>query len=156
MALMAARIAVLLAAALVLGGAANALSPRGLSWREPLGQDLTSHVSAAGFTPIGPGEMQLVFTTGSASIVDARPAEEFRTGRIKGAVSLPWRDVDAGKSGALPPRGKPVVVYCANEFCRDSLRLAQWLDGHGFKDIAVFVDGYDAWWNGGKGVVDQD
>jgi rhodanese-related sulfurtransferase len=150
------RIGVLLGIAFVLGGLANAVSPRGLSWKEPLGQDLRSQVAAAGFTPVSLAEMQVVFATGSATLIDARPAEEFRTGRIKGALSLPWHDVDSGRSGTLPPRGKPVVVYCANEFCIDGLRLAQWLDGQGFKEVGVFVDGYDAWWNGGKGVVDQD
>jgi rhodanese-related sulfurtransferase len=153
---MIARIGVLIAVAVGLGSLANAVSPRGLSWTHPLGQDLRARVAAAGFTPIGTGEMELVFAGKSATIVDARPAEEFAIGRIPGALNLPWRGVDNGKSGTLPPRGKPVVVYCANEFCHDSLRLAQWLDGQGFQSIAVYVDGYDAWWNGGKGAVDKD
>jgi rhodanese-related sulfurtransferase len=153
---MIARIGVLLAVAAVLGSVANAVSPRGLSWREPLGQDLRARVEAAGFTAIGTEEMSRLSVRKTATFVDARPAEEFRIGRIPGAISLPWRDVDAGKPGSLPPRGKPIVVYCANEFCFDSLRVAQWLDGQGFRTIAIDVDGYDVWWNGGKGAVDQD
>lgn len=153
---MIARLAVLLAVAAVLGSAANTVSPRGLSWTQPLGQELRARVVAAGFTAVSTGEMELVFATKSATILDARPAEEFRIGRIAGAMNLPWRDVDNDRSGTLPRRGQPVVVYCANEFCQDSLRLAQWLEGQGYKTIAVYVDGYDAWWNGGKGAVDKD
>jgi len=153
---MPARIGVLIAVALVLGAAANAVSPRGLSWKEPLGQDLRARVQAAGFTAIGAGDLQRILASRSATIVDARPADEFKIGRIKGAMSMPWRDVDDGKPGAPPPKDKPVVVYCANEFCSESLRLAQWLDGQGYKDIAVYVEGYDEWWNGKKGDVDQD
>lgn len=150
---MPARIAVLLAVALVLGSLANAVSPRGLSWKEPLGQGLRARVEAAGFTAIGAAEL---LATKSAVIVDARPHEEYKIGRIKGAISLPWRDIDAGKPGTPPPKDKPIIVYCANEFCQDSLRLAQWLDGQGYKDIAVYVEGWDEWWNGKKGDYDQD
>ncbi len=150
---MLARIGVLIAVAVGLGSLANAVSPRGLSWTQPLGQDLRARVEAAGFTAIDSGGL---LATKSAVIVDARPRDEFKIGRIKGAISLPWHDIDEGKSVTAPPRGKPVIVYCANEFCPDSLRVAQWLDGQGYKDIAVYVDGYDAWWNGKKGDVDQD
>jgi rhodanese-related sulfurtransferase len=153
---MPARIGVLLAIALVLGSLANAVSPRGLSWREPLGQDLRARVQAAGFAAIGTLDMEAIVRTKSALIVDARPRDEFRIGRLPGALPLPWHDVDDGKPGPLPPRGKPLAVYCANEFCHDSLRLAQWLEGQGYPDIAIYVDGFDVWWNGGKGAVDQD
>ena len=56
--------------------------------------------------------------------------------------------------GALPA-ARPIVAYCANEFCESSLRLGERLKKSGYRDVGVLIDGYDAWWNAG-GAVEQD
>ena len=37
-------------------------------------------------------------------LIDARPADEFRIGRLAGARSFPWRDIDDGKLPLHPRR----------------------------------------------------
>jgi ArsR family transcriptional regulator len=151
---MIARIAVLLAIAAAVGSLANAVSPRGLSWSHPLGRGLRAKILDAGLIPVDVARLPDLIRERRLRLIDARPAEEFRTGRIAGAISFPWKDVDAGTL-ALPPAGGPTVVYCANEFCEDALRLARRIAARGDRDVGVLVEGYDEWWNR-KGPVEQD
>jgi rhodanese-related sulfurtransferase len=136
------RILILLAIAGLLAVTANAVSPRGLSWKEPLGKGLAAQFSAAGLTPVDLKSIKELIRKRSVLIVDARPRDEYDTGHLPGAV---WSNPE----GPLPPHDRPIVVYCANEFCESSLRLGESLKKAGFADVAVFVDGYDAWWNAG-------
>jgi rhodanese-related sulfurtransferase len=131
----------------LLGAAANAVSPRGISWSRPLGEGLRAKAAAAGLLPIGLEDARRL--QGKALFLDARSVELFSIARIPGAVRL---DPD---SSALPPKGRPIVVYCGNEFCETSLRLGKRLQAAGFRDVALFVDGFEAWWNAG-GAYDQD
>ena len=87
-------------------------------------------------------------------VLDSRPREEFAIGRLPGAKSLPWAEVEEGRS-TPPPKDRPILVYCANEFCESSLRLGEWLRSKGHRDVALFIEGYEAWWNA-KAPYDQD
>jgi len=147
------RIFILLAIAGVLGASANAISPRGLSWTRPLGRGIAAQVTDAGMVPVGLEDVRRMVAAGSVRLVDARKPELFAIGRLPGAVNLPW-DPDSPPA-AVPAQDKPLVLYCDNEFCEQSLRLGQWLRSKGVRDVAVFVDGYEAWWNA-RGAVDQD
>jgi rhodanese-related sulfurtransferase len=142
------RLLILLAVALSLGAGANAVSPRGLSWTRPLGRGVGAQVADAGLTIVDLASMRQVVQSGSARLLDARSPEDFAIGRLPGATW--WKP-----EGPLPPRDRPIVVYCANEFCEASLRLGEQLQKLGYPGVAVFVDGYEAWWNAG-GTVDQD
>jgi rhodanese-related sulfurtransferase len=135
----------LIGVALILGASANAISPRGLSWTRPLGRGVGDQVAAAGLTPVDLASMKAIVRKKSVLLIDARPEEEYRTGRLPGAI--PWTPT--------PPRDRPIILYCANEFCDKALHLGEDLKKAGYRDLAVFVDGYDAWWNAG-GPVDQD
>ena len=144
------RLTALLGAALVLAVAGNAVSPRGLSWTEPLGKGLRAQAAEAGLVPVDLAAVRERLKDTAFLFVDARPREEFETGHLPGAVALSWREIEEGMVPArLPPRDRALVVYCANEFCESSLRLGAWLRGRGYADVALFVDGYEAWWNAG-------
>lgn len=149
---MSARIAVLLAVAVVVGSIANAVSPRGLSWSQPLGKGLKARILEAGLNPVDIGKLPDLLP--KVRLIDARRSDEFRIGRLAGAQSFPWRDVDDGRV-PLPPPGGPTVVYCSNEFCEDALRLGRLLAQRGDADVGVLVEGYDEWWNR-KWPVEQD
>jgi rhodanese-related sulfurtransferase len=147
------RILIILAIAAATGAAANALSPRGLSWSRPLGRGIAAQVTDAGMVPVGLEDVRKMVAANSARLIDARKPELFAIGRLPGALNVPW-DPDAPPK-SIPPRDKPLILYCDNEFCEQSLRLGLWLRSKGVRDIAVFVDGYEAWWNA-RGAVDQD
>jgi rhodanese-related sulfurtransferase len=147
------RILLLLVVAGAVGTAANALSPRGLSWTRPLGRGIAAQVADAGLVPVDLKTAQELVRTKSTWIIDARPADDYRIGRLPGADTMPWKE-DAGIS-STPIRQRPILVYCSNEFCEDALKLGMRLRHAGYQDIAVFVDGYEAWWNA-RGPVEQD
>jgi rhodanese-related sulfurtransferase len=151
---MIARIAVLLAVAVVLGSVANAVSPRGLSWTKPLGKDQLAKIVDAGLIPVHQSALRDLIKDKLSRFVDARSREDFKIGRLPGAYSCPWRELEAG-TATPPPQGGPIVVYCSNEFCDDALDLGRWLLANGYKDVGVLIDGYDAWWNA-RGTVEQD
>jgi len=140
------RVLILIAVAVALGATANALSPRGLSWTRPLGRGVGPQVTAAGLTPVDLDSMKKLI--GAVRLIDARSPEDFAIGRLPGAVR--WNP-----DAPPPPRDKPIVLYCANEFCEYALEAGVQLKAAGYPDVAVFVDGYEAWWNAG-GAVDQD
>jgi len=135
------RLLLLLGTAVVLASAANALSPRGISWTDPLGPGLRGRAAQVGLEAV-PLEAVL--------LLDARPRDEFEVGHLPGATSFPWHDLEEGRPPpTLPPRGRPIVIYCGNEFCEASLRLGEWLRARGYRKIGVFIEGYEAWWNAG-------
>jgi rhodanese-related sulfurtransferase len=144
----------LLAIASALGAGANALSPRGLSWSRPLGRGIGPQVADAGLVPIDLKTMRGILGDRSYRLIDVRSREDFAIGRLPGAVNIPWNP-DAQTPSVLVAPDKWVVVYCSNEFCEQALQSATQLKRVGYRDVAVFVDGYEAWWNAG-GPVDQD
>ena len=147
------RTLLLLAVAVLLGATANAISPRGLSWTRPLGRGVAGQVADAGMVPVDLATTRDLVNRKSVRIIDARKPELFQIGRLPGAVNMPWEDGVLLSIEIRPT--EPLLLYCDNEFCEQSLRLGEKLQRMGYRDIAVFVDGYEAWWNAG-GTVDQD
>jgi phage shock protein E len=53
----------------------------------------------------------------NAIILDARSADAFAAGHIKGAINLPFTDFTADSLAAvLGKPGRPVLIYCNNNF----------------------------------------
>lgn len=62
--------------------------------------------------------------TGEVVVLDVRPAEEFASGHLPHARSLPLNELK--KKLAELPKGTPVVAYCRGPFClmaRDAVEL---------------------------------
>jgi rhodanese-related sulfurtransferase len=79
--------------------------------------------------------------------VDARPAEMYMAGHIKGAVSLPVGELDRlieAFARAHDP-DTHIVTYCSGRQCQDSHMLADRLSDYGFSHVKVFADGFPAW-----------
>lgn len=141
------RAALLLLAAAALATASNAVHPRGLSWKAPLGPELRARAVEAGLLPLGLDAVRRLLRDKAYVFVDARPAEKYEIGELPGALSVPWKEVEEGREPPLPPRERPLVVYCENVWCESSLKLGRWLKARGYRDVALFVDGYEVWWN---------
>jgi len=46
-----------------------------------------------------------------AQLVEVMPADEYEQLHLRGAISLPLKDLDTASAGSLD-RSRPVVVYC--------------------------------------------
>ena len=93
------------------------------------------------------GLARKLFDFGEYIFVDARSAEDYQEGHIKGAVSLPVGQVDEKLSGFLvryPPETS-IITYCSGRTCQDSHRLAEVLMEMGYENIYVFIDGFPGW-----------
>jgi rhodanese-related sulfurtransferase len=64
-----------------------------------------------------------------AVVVDARSREAFAAGHVKGAISLPYPEIDAETAAALPEG--LVVVYCWGPACNAAQHAALRLATHG-------------------------
>lgn len=78
----------------------------------------------------------------SIILVDLRPKEEFETGHIQGAISMPMEDLDV-LMGELPEEAE-VVAYCRGPFCVYSALATQKLQVEGFKAYRM-EDGLNEW-----------
>ncbi len=80
------------------------------------------------------------------TFIDARSADEFAEGHIKGAVNIPFY----GSENYLDVinslnKNEIVVTYCSGADCDISILSGDELFELGFNRVYVFIDGYDEW-----------
>jgi rhodanese-related sulfurtransferase len=68
---------------------------------------------------------------GEVTLLDVRPAEEYRAGHFPGAISVPLEDL--GRRLATLPRKKDVVAYCRGPYCVMALDAIDLLRAKGFR-----------------------
>lgn len=81
-----------------------------------------------------------------ATFIDARDALNFHKSHIKGALNLPWHDVQE-QFMVVAPRIDPealIITYCDGESCSLSHDLAFFLKEMGF-NVKVMTGGWEAW-----------
>lgn len=61
------------------------------------------------------GELLRRVRHGEVTVLDVRPAEEYRAGHIPGALSIPVGEIKARL--AELPKGRDVVAYCRGPYC---------------------------------------
>ncbi|MFH0920249.1 MAG: rhodanese-like domain-containing protein [Fibrobacterota bacterium] len=141
------------AVALLIAFTVNTLSPRGIplvgQWNVEKGV-----VDAGGKQSVVSGkreielpEAQALFEQGTL-FVDARGMDEYNTGHIKNAESLPVSDFYARIADfkkAHPDPGLLIVAYCNGRECTDSHELAENMKEIGYTNVKVFIDGFPAW-----------
>ncbi len=78
-------------------------------------------------------------------LVEALPQRYFLDGHIPGAINIPHDEIKDQAHHKLPDKDITVVVYCANTACQNSKIAAEWLAGHGYKNVFEFVGGKQEW-----------
>lgn len=128
-------LALILLAAVLPAAASALLHPRRPSW---LSDEIPAHLAASNPTRY--------------LMVDARPATDFATGHIPGAVSLNEDAWDA----LFPPfldawdGERPILVYCSSLSCATSREVAHRLRTEaGIPEVFVMEGGWEAWISAG-------
>jgi rhodanese-related sulfurtransferase len=96
-------------------------------------------------------EAERLYFTHAAVFIDARSAEEYARGHIRGARSLPWQEVDLNFMAVTADLEltTPIVTYCDGETCELSHDLALFLRDAGFTNTRVLVNGWTIWQQAG-------
>ncbi|MCE9614219.1 MAG: rhodanese-like domain-containing protein [Lentisphaerae bacterium] len=142
-----ASLAVMLLGAILLGTAANLLSPRRIPWTEDWTRHVERGAADAGLHVLDLTQVRRLVATGAHLILDARPPDAYNAGHLPGALSLPVDEVDVAfppLAPALDP-ATPLLVYCSGRECDESLRLGEFLRDQGYTNVSIFPGGYEAW-----------
>lgn len=88
-----------------------------------------------------------LFEQNAALFLDARSRDDYLQGHIRGALSLPWQEVDerfADISDELS-EDSVIITYCDGERCLLSHHLARYLKDMGFSHVRVVKNGWSLW-----------
>lgn len=81
--------------------------------------------------PVQADELLRRVKAGEVTLIDVRPASEYRAGHIPGALSVPLSELKA-RLEALP-RDREIVAYCRGPYCVMALEAAELLRKKGFR-----------------------
>lgn len=81
--------------------------------------------------PLGASELLERMRSDEVIVLDVRPEDEFASGHIPGAISIPVGEIERRLS-ELPSR-KEIVAYCRGPYCVLALRAVDILRSRGFR-----------------------
>jgi len=102
---------------------------------------------------IGPDELRRRLATGEVTLLDVRPALEYRQGHIDGAWSIPI-DLLPERVADIP-RERPVVAYCRGPYCVYADEAVELLRSNGRRAARLTI-GYPDWQAAGLPVTTSD
>jgi adenylyltransferase/sulfurtransferase len=85
----------------------------------------------------------LLERNGKHLLLDVREGEEYRSGHLEGAVSLPRGFLEIKVESAVPDKATPIIAYCAGGV--RSLLAAKAMKEMGYQNIISMSGGYTAW-----------
>ena len=87
-------------------------------------------------------ELKRLVADDSVTLLDVRPALEYRQGHIPDAHSIPVEELEQRLDEL--PRDREVVAYCRGPYCVFSDEAAELLQTHGFR-VRRFEEGFPEW-----------
>ena len=88
-----------------------------------------------GMEPVNRDELLKRVIAGDVTVLDVRPAEEYRAGHIPGALSVPLEHLEA-ILGQLPA-DQEIVAYCRGPYCVLAVQAIEVLRAQGFNAIRL-------------------
>jgi rhodanese-related sulfurtransferase len=79
---------------------------------------------------------------GEVTVLDVRPAEEYRAGHLPAALSIPLQELPRRLSKL--PRGREIVAYCRGPYCVLAVAAVELLRAQGFR-AARLEEGVQDW-----------
>jgi rhodanese-related sulfurtransferase len=96
----------------------------------------------ASLEPVDIEQLRLLLADGGVTLLDVRPALEYRQGHIPSARSIPVDELE--RRLAELPRAREVVAYCRGPYCVYADEAAELLQRHGF-NVRRLVEGFPEW-----------
>ena len=91
--------------------------------------------------------------SGEVTVLDVRPSDEYASGHLPGAVSVPLSELE--RRLAELPADREVVAYCRGPYCVLSIEAVELLRTHGFRATRL-DDGVHDWRARGGEVVTRE
>jgi rhodanese-related sulfurtransferase/DNA-binding transcriptional ArsR family regulator len=85
--------------------------------------------------PIDEKALRARVRKGEVTLLDVRPPEEFASGHIPGALSVPLPEL--ARQLATLPRRREVVAYCRGPYCVLAIEAVKQLRARGFKAVRL-------------------
>ncbi len=101
---------------------------------------------ADGLEPISRAALLDLARRDEVIVVDVRPTEEFTSGHIAGALSVPLSDLETRLSEI--PSDREVVAYCRGPYCVFAAEAVRLLRMRGYRAVR-FEEGYPEWRDAG-------
>jgi rhodanese-related sulfurtransferase len=95
-----------------------------------------------GMEPVGAQELLERVRQGRVTVLDVRPAEEYRAGHIAGALSIPLRELKARIKELS--RSREIVAYCRGPYCVLAVQAVATLRKAGLRARRL-QEGYPDW-----------
>ena len=88
-----------------------------------------------GMEPVNREALMGLVREEAVTVLDVRPAEEYKAGHISGAISLPLKELEQHLSDL--PRDQEIVAYCRGPYCVLSIQAVEILRAKGFKAVRI-------------------
>lgn len=88
-----------------------------------------------GMEPVNREALMELVREGSVTVLDVRPAEEYKAGHIAGAISIPLKELQLRLMDL--PRDQEIVAYCRGPYCVLSVQAVEMLRAKGFKAVRI-------------------
>lgn len=83
------------------------------------------------------------------TFIDARDVADYNSGHIRGAVNIPYKEIDKNRNRLeAMAKDRVYVVYCSAS-CDVSVDMAYFMAKTGFRKVYIFHGGWDEWRNAG-------
>ena len=106
-----------------------------------------------GLQPVGREQLLAKVRDGAVTVLDVRPSEEFRTGHLPGALSVPLKELERRMSEL--PRDREIVAYCRGPYCLLAIEAVELLRAQGFAAFRL-EDGVQDWQARGYPVIVEE
>lgn len=88
-----------------------------------------------GLEPADRGQLLTRLREGAVTVLDVRPAEEYRAGHLLGALSIPLKELE--RRLADLPSDREIVAYCRGPYCMLAVEAVEMLRAMGFTAYRV-------------------
>ncbi|MCZ7592105.1 MAG: rhodanese-like domain-containing protein [Kiritimatiellae bacterium] len=142
-------------ACLVLGTAAQFLSPTRIPWHEDWSNRAKAKAENAGIAIVDTEQARAIVDAGIALIFDARSQGDYDADHLPGALPFP----DAKRAEFYPQYAdvltpdQQAMIYCTGETCDESLELCMFLLEQGHTNILLYLGGFTDWQEAGYPVA---
>jgi rhodanese-related sulfurtransferase len=93
------------------------------------------HAGKDGLLPVDREALLKRVRKGEVLVLDVRPREEYEAGHIRGAVSLPVKELERRLAGL--PKSRTIAAYCRGPYCMFAVEAAETLRRKGYDAVAL-------------------